>query len=263
MKRLTKSMEQALLVIYKEKTIESINRTTLKALKDRGLVSTSNKTTSSGSRHVITNLSLAKQCEEISLDLETIKLSYTGRPEPALLSYYKSLGYQGVSCEGIGILTVLKALMLDKLAELNSFNDREDACNRHLEAQFTILKDKIDSVISTIRATTKDRFISNFQEIITKPFTALEYPELSTEFASALFDAIDKEVFIEVAKKIAEAPYTYRNGWPDLTLIKGQEALFIEVKTSDKLHESQLVTIPEMRQILPFKFSVCKVIKCH
>jgi len=76
-----------------------------------------------------------------------------------------------------------------------------------------------------------------------------------------LFDATDKEVFVAVASKLAEDPYTYRNGWPDLTLIKDKEVFFIEVKTTDKLHESQLITIPEMRSILPFKFSVCKVVK--
>ena len=254
-------MERALLDVYKEKSTEDINRGTLKALIERDLIDESNVITSFGSRYAITKLPLAKQCEEIELELKALKLSYTGRPEPALLSYYKNLGYEGVSCEGMGILTVLKALMLDKLAELNSFNEREDACTRYLEAQFTILKGKVNEIIPTIRTTTKDRFISNFQEIITKPFIALEYPELSIDFATALFDATDKEVLVSVAKKLAEAPYTYRNGWPDLTLIKDSEVLFIEVKTTDKLHESQLITIPEMRSILPFKFSVCKVVK--
>lgn len=254
-------MEQALLIIYREKSIEDINRSTLKALRDRDLIDIGNKITNSGSRYAISNMSLVKQCEEISLELETIKLSYTGRPEPALLSYYKNLGYEGVSCEGMGILTVLKALMLDKLAEFNSFNEREDACTRYLEAQFTILKEKTDEIITDISSINKNRFISNFQEIISKPFISLEYPELSIEFASAAFDAINKKTFVKVAKKIVENPYLYRNGWPDLTLVKGEEVLFVEVKTSDKLHESQLITIPEMRNILPFKFSVSRVVK--
>jgi len=254
-------MERSLLDVYKEKTTEGINKSSLNALKDRGLIDESNVITSYGSRYAISKLPLIKQCNELNLELETLKLSYTGRPEPALLSYYKNLGYEGVSTEGIGILTVLKALMLDKLAELNSFNERDDACTRYLEAQFTILEDKTNEIIPTIRTTTKDRFVSNFQEIIAKPFIALEYPELSIDFATTLFDATDKEVFVAVASKLAEDPYTYRNGWPDLTLIKDKEVFFIEVKTTDKLHESQLITIPEMRSILPFKFSVCKVVK--
>lgn len=49
--------------------------------------------------------------------------------------------------------------------------------------------------------------------------------------------------------------------WPDLTIVKGNEVKFIEVKTTDKLHKSQLVTIPTFRKIIPYDFSVCRVIR--
>jgi len=95
-------------------------------------------------------VSLEKQCEELSLPLEEIQLSYEGQPEPALLKYYESLGYVGSYIEGYTFLTVLKALMLDKLVELNTFNDRNDACTRYLEAQLTIHKDKLNEIINSI-----------------------------------------------------------------------------------------------------------------
>ena len=79
------------------------------------------------------------------------------------------------------------------------------------------------------------------------------------EFADAMYDAINSNIYISVAKKIAEDPYAYRNGWPDLTLVKGNKVLFVEVKTKDKLHDSQLVTIPVMRDIIPFVFKVCRI----
>lgn len=261
MKKLTTLMKKSILKIYSIRTTDGINKSTIKALKQRGILDITDQLTGFGERYAISQLPLTKQCEEISLELNTVKLQYRGKPEPALLSHYKSLGYIGVSCEGIGVLTVLKALMLDKLTKYNSFNDREDACTRYLEAQFTILKEKIDEIISEIKLVTKNRFISNFKEIISKPFIAHEYPELSVEFASALFDAMDKELFIKVANKLAEDPYTFRNGWPDLTLIKDGIITFIEVKTTDKLHESQLITIPIMRSMLPYKFSVCRITK--
>ena len=87
--------------------------------------------------------SLKNQCGELNLPLEEIQLDYEGRPEPALLKHYESLGYIGSFIEGYTFLTVLKALMLDKLADLNTFNDRNDACTRYLEAQLTIHKDRI------------------------------------------------------------------------------------------------------------------------
>lgn len=203
--------------------------------------------------------SLESQCRELNLPLEEIQLDYEGRPEPALLNHYESLGYIGSFIEGYTFLTVLKALMLDKLAALNTFNDRNDACTRYLEAQLTIHKDKVDEIIKSIKITSKEKYISNLKEIFSQPFIQREYPSLSFECCVALFDAIDRQLFVDVAKKFSEDPYTYRSGWPDLIIVKGKEVKFIEVKTTDKLHKSQLVTIPTFREIIPYDFSVCRV----
>ena len=203
--------------------------------------------------------SLESQCRELNLPLEEIQLDYEGRPEPALLNHYESLGYIGSFIEGYTFLTVLKALMLDKLAALNTFNDRNDACTRYLEAQLTIHKDKVDEIIKSIKITSKEKYISNLKEILSQPFIQRKYPNLSFECCMALFDAIDRQLFVDVAKKFSEDPYTSRSGWPDHIIVKGKEVKFIEVKTTDKLHKSQLVTIPTFREIIPYDFSVCRV----
>lgn len=178
-----------------------------------------------------------------------------------MLRHYESLGYIGSFIEGYTFLTVLKALMLDKLADLNTFNDRNDACTRYLEAQLTIHKDKSDEIISFIKATSREKYISHLSEIFSQPFIQSEHPNLSFECCVALFDAIDKDLLAKVAKKFSEDPYTYRNGWPDLIIVKDKEVRFIEVKTTDKLHKNQLLTIPTFRKILPYEFSVCKVLR--
>lgn len=206
-------------------------------------------------------VSLEKQCEELSLPLEEIQLEYEGKPEHALLKYFENLGYVGSFIEGYTFLTVLKALMLDKLAELNTFNDRNDACTRYLEAQLTIHQNKLSEIINSIGSTTKKKYLSNLREIFEQSFIQREYPSLSFECCEALFDAIETETFIAVAKKFSEDPYSYRSGWPDLIIVKGSEVRFIEVKTTDKLHNSQLLTIPTFKEVLPYEFSVCRVRK--
>ena len=261
MEKVTKKMDLSLVEIYKMNSVSSVNKSTLKALRSRFLLNEDNNLSDLGKRYVISKMPLINQCSELSLNYEVINLPYDGNPEPALLGYFNSLGYIGVSCEGTGILTVLKALMLDKLAYYNTFNSREDACTRYLEAQLKIQKDNISEIISSISSVNKNKYISNFKEIISTSRVGFEYPEVTTEFASAMYDAIDLELFISIAKKISEDPYQYRNGWPDLTLVKGREVLFIEVKTKDRLHDSQLITIPVMRNIIPFEFSVKKVIR--
>jgi len=205
--------------------------------------------------------SLAKQCESLSLDLKDIHISYEVNPELALLAHFENMGYVGSYNEGVTILTVLKALMLDKLTKYNTFNDRNDACCRYLEAQLTILKEKTDELISSIAYTDKKSFLKNIKEIAAQNFIVNEHPDLSIECCESLFDAIDTHVFIRLAKKIAEDPYTFRKGWPDLTIVKGEDVQFIEVKTTDKLHKSQLKTIPEMKKILPYPFLVYRVLK--
>jgi hypothetical protein len=204
-------------------------------------------------------MSLIKQCEKLSLLYEEVVLNYSGVPEKAALEFFEKQGYVGYYNEGSLILNVIKALMLDKLAELNIFNDRSDACSRYLEAQLTILNKHTDSLINSIRQTSKSKFITNFQEISSTSYIKSKYPNLSINLAVALFDALDTNYFIGVAKKISEEPYEFRKGWPDLTIIKGNEIRFIEVKTTDKLKKSQIKTIPEMSSILPCLFSVLKV----
>ena len=204
---------------------------------------------------------LEKQCANLSLSLKDIHLSYEVNPELALLTHFENMGYIGSYNEGFTILTVLKALMLDKLTKHNTFNDRNDACCRYLEAQLTILKDKTDELIRSIAYTNKKSFLKNIQEISAQDFIVNEHPNLSIECCEALFDAIDTHVFIRLAKKIAEDPYTFRKGWPDLTIVKGKDVQFIEVKTTDKLHKSQLTTIPEMKKILPYPFYVYRILK--
>ncbi|MCG2572234.1 MULTISPECIES: VRR-NUC domain-containing protein [unclassified Acinetobacter] len=206
-------------------------------------------------------LSLKDQCIESGIDFEEIKIAYDAKPELALLKYYEKQGYIGSFIEGYTILTVLKALMLDKLTQLNPFNDRNDACSRYLEAQFTIHKGLESVIINSIRSINRGKYLSNLREIFKQPFIKSQHPNLSFQCCEALYDAIDLEIFIRVARKFSEDPYTYRNGWPDLIIVKDNEVRFIEVKTTDKLHSSQLITIPTFSKILPYNFSVCKLIK--
>lgn len=207
----------------------------------------------------MTRIYLEQQCKNLSLELHEINFQYEGAPEPALLKYFESLGYRGSYVEGATILIVLKALMLDVLAENNLFQDRKDACCRYLEAQLCILKDKLDLLILSISEIKRDSFIKNATEILSQKFIQELYPSLGIDCLIALFDAIDASIFQKLVLKISEDPYVYRAGWPDLVIIKDKEVQFIEVKTTDNLHDSQLKTIPAKMAVLPYKFSVYRL----
>lgn len=254
-------MIKALQKGYEANSLEGINKSTLMALFDRGYIDQSGKLSGDAINYVISELPIEKQCHEINIDFEIIDLNYKSNPEKDLLKYFNDKGYVGCYYEGISIFTILKALMLNELYKHNYFGSRDDACSRYLEAQLVILKDKSSEIIQSISKIDKQTFLSNFTEIINNKFISIRYPDLSISFANALFDAIDSSIFIKLANKINEDPYRFRSGWPDLTIVNNEDVQFIEVKTTDNLHLSQLDTIPLMREILPFKFRVVKLRK--
>ncbi|MGY8873234.1 MAG: VRR-NUC domain-containing protein, partial [Pseudomonadales bacterium] len=130
-----------------------------------------------------------------------------------------------------------------------------------LEAQLTIQQANLEGIIESILQTTREKFIANLEEIISKLRGTSLDNGLSLEAGVAIFDALPRETLTKLATKFSEDPYGYRKGWPDLTLIKGDEIRLVEIKTTDKLHKSQLITIPMLNQILPNKAEILKLRK--
>lgn len=206
-------------------------------------------------------MSLIKQCEELNLGLSILELNYGSSPEEAALSHFKLQGYVGTTNEGFMLQNTLKALMLDELTRLNTFNSRSDACTRFLEAQLTIHEHSTNTIIESIKNTSRLKFKNNLTEIISTLKSIGMDNGLSLEVGLALFDALHTETFMRLARKFSEEPYTYRKGWPDLTIVKNSKLKLIEVKTTDKLHTSQIKTIPMLVYVLGNKISVLKVVK--
>ena len=63
-----------------------------------------------------------------------------------------------------------------------------------------------------------------------------------------LFRGLGNSRCVAIAQRYLTDPYAYSKGWPDLVWIDNQTVKFSEVKTTDRLHWSQVITIPEMRE---------------
>jgi hypothetical protein len=84
-------------------------------------------------------LQLEEQCQMMGIAYEKVHgLEAGNHPEYAVWRYFSSVGYSGAYCEGGPILVLIRAAALDVLTSLNTFNSRQDACNRFTEAQLTI-----------------------------------------------------------------------------------------------------------------------------
>jgi hypothetical protein len=81
------------------------------------------------------------------------------------------------------------------------------------------------------------------------------YPRVRWEHVLGLFEVLGAERLGRIAEVFATAPYDFRAGWPDLTLWRGGDLRFVEVKSpTDQMHASQARLITTL--LLPLGFDV-------
>jgi|SRR6266404_2611366 hypothetical protein len=185
------------------------------------------------------------------------------RPEDAVFRYFQGQGYHGNACEGGAIQTVIKACCLDLLVAINTFHSEEDACNRYLEAQFTIHSDKSSEIVRTVIAADKESVARNTARIFDAGFVHGAFnSDVRQDACLGIWQALVATGTLEqVTRKLTTRPYDYRAGWPDLTLYRENELLLVEVKTAnDKFHESQLRIIEDFIVPLSLALKVVKVV---
>ena len=177
-------------------------------------------------------------------------LEFNGDPERTAWKYFLGNGYTGSYCEGGALLLLIRAAALDTLEQLNPFKSREDACLRFTEAQLKIHEHHILEIADAIEHADADMIVRSFHEIYRSLMVQETYPGLTEEVMVALFNVIGSVRLRQFTEAIAEDPYQYRSGWPDLTLTNGQQLIWAEVKTTDKLHRSQITTIHRMKSLM-------------
>lgn len=196
--------------------------------------------------------SLAQQCEGIGWSLIDLpaqkhdKRSWSidggkaGLPEEVVGRMYASSGAHVSFCEGGSVLLLMKAAALETLAKRNTFSDRSDAIARYLEAQLTILTEHTTEIVETVRSITPDALARNVNELAENSTLRSFFPRVDPEFMLELYKQMGSDKLADLLLAFSVAPYDYRAGWPDLILLSNGSMKFIEVKTSDKLLDTQL-----------------------
>lgn len=224
-----------------------------------------------GKRDPFLTAPLNVQCEGLGIPLAILPMPRAAacwhcsgmafpKPEPAAFAHFESLGFKGNFCEGSAPLMLMKCAALDYLAEANLFHDRSDACLRYFEAQCTILVGSSNRIVEAVRNATTDSMHRHFAEIRGHAMYPTLYPEMSIEGLLAAWNALGGSGWARIAEAFITDPYTFRAGWPDLSLANEADLRFVEVKTSDRLHTNQQVTISKLLVPLGLKVSVLKLI---
>lgn len=253
-------MQEALLAKVRDVDCTA-QRNTLNGLAIRGLVDNDGELTHQGWKHGVGLLPLKEQCRIMGIACASVSGVKTDRhPEFEACRYFVSQGYTGAYCEAGPILLLIRAAALDVFTSLNTLGSRSDACTRFTEAQLALNRDSTDRILHAIRSASVASVVRNFNEIYASSLVQEAYPALSSEMMESLFSALGPEPLGRIAAAIAEDPYTYRSGWPDLTMTNGFELLWAEIKTTDRLHLSQITTLHRMKSLLPGQLKVVQLV---
>jgi hypothetical protein len=178
-------------------------------------------------------------------------------PEQIVAAHFEAGGAQASWCEGGTMNLLIKAAALDVLTELNIFQDRQDAVRRYLEAQLTLLQEHKGHLLASIHAVDQGTLARNIDEILSDAFIQVAYPRVTAAFLRRLASTVAPGFLAQVAALFFEKPYEYRAGWPDLTVV-GEGLQFVEVKTTDLMHESQIRFAKELAAPLGLQ---CEVVQ--
>jgi hypothetical protein len=81
-----------------------------------------------------------------------------------------------------------------------------------------------------------------------------DYVGLTLSFIISLYEALGNKTLYEIARTYFTDPSTFGGGWPDLTTIDHNNVVRLyEVKTTDKLLRSQIITISDMSKFFPIE----------
>jgi len=219
-----------------------------------------------------TRPSLETQCKTIGWGLSSLGAIRTGKkawsfdgadnlnPEEVAARAVIAAGGDCSWCEGGSINLLLKAATLPVLVRRNLFSDRQDAIRRFLEAQLTILSEFGQELIDCSVTIPPVELRSNILEICSDGFIQDCYPRVRAAFVCTLAEAVSVDLRARMLKTYLVKPYDYRAGWPDLTVIDRDGLSFIEVKTTDYLHESQVRFAGEVASTLGLRCKVVQVI---
>lgn len=214
---------------------------------------------------------LAAQCLPYALAIETVVASPAAgrmwldahgelrRPELIALDHFTTQGHLGSWCEGGTLLLTIKAAALPALIRRNTFRSRQDARTRYLEAQCVLLADYQEEILEEIRGATDGGVAAAATEILSEPFIQQYFPRVRAENITALWRALGRSLVTDISCTFFRAPYDFRAGWPDLTLIRGNNVRFVEVKTTDLLHPSQCRIIDAFAKPFSLMFSIARV----
>lgn len=186
-----------------------------------------------------------------------------GDPESVVLNNLQRTGWVGSNCEGGTIKCLLKAAAFDGLMQQDDIGE-ESVKSAYLEALMSEQGHDVEHLREEVYLTSLAEIRKRYEEIRSVCIgTKLRENLASGDVAARVFEALGRDVIFALLKKYARHNYAIRAGWPDLTVVQQGHVKLIEVKKTDKLHNSQIRTVPELKEALSASCSieVCRLVR--
>jgi len=208
-------------------------------------------------------LPLTEQCKYLSIPLDSIQLKkQNAQVEVDALKFHEKLGWTGVACEGYLFLALLKSLSLTAILQMKREQGETLPTavieKNLLEADVidpknpdSVSKEARKAVLDSTQNSHTSDIVRNFKRFYAKSMYSAKCPHMTPDLLTSFYSALTPGHFVGLAEFFLENPYGHRNGWPDITLIKGKTIKLIEVKTNDKLRCAQIRAFPRIRAYIP------------
>lgn len=180
---------------------------------------------------------------------------------PLYKSYHEAFGESSVED------TIMDNMYASPLGSIDLLDLMENRPNKSAENRPSPYKYLMDPIMGAITNAKKDNIEKAFcmlkQWHFDMGWTGDNWPwsnyvGLSLSFVLLLYEALGNKVLADVAKMFFIDPAAFGSGWPDITAIdRNNNVKLFEVKTSDKLLRSQIITISAMANY--FKIEVIKL----
>jgi hypothetical protein len=176
------------------------------------------------------------------------------------LSYFERSGCQGCFTEGGIIHVVLYAMCLHAMLRAGeaTWGKRSPAIQSFMYAGIMCMNFLLETdpdlehkMLEEMQTSTVNLVLRNYDIIKSwqrsETWFPYSYIGMTRDQIRHAYTAIGRDALINVAKTLFSDPYAFIKGWPDLAIFSGANLYLVEVKTNDRLHPSQLITMPAMR----------------
>lgn len=246
----------------------------------------------------ISRCSLKKQCERLGLPIAQWSRSKTKTPELAVVEAMTSAARKVAWCEGGSIQLLLYCLSFERLREFYKAwaakELKELAASGavvqtdpdvYAQSYMYSIRFGLEStrllefphlpthMVDAIGRASEADLVRAFDTLLSWQRKAPGFTDrlpagrwrhkkwvgVNRDLIVALYRAFGPARCADIARGLLADTIGQQSGWPDLTWVEGTNVELVEVKTTDRLHPSQIATIPKLQKVLQVPIQVIQL----